>query len=134
MVRVHLSPVKDIEDRGIEGRKPRRGISSVGRAPALQAGGHEFESRILHWITEGESAGGAGGFGYRMYLENRIQEKKKYQETCRVRSIREGQDIRGNEETLTKKFEENERKKLAQNQRRQRYEIGRASCRERVSA
>ena len=24
------------------------GISSVGRAPALQAGGHEFESRILH--------------------------------------------------------------------------------------
>lgn len=26
------------------------GISSVGRAPALQAGGHEFESRILHWI------------------------------------------------------------------------------------
>ena len=23
------------------------GISSVGRAPALQAGGHEFESRIL---------------------------------------------------------------------------------------
>ena len=26
------------------------GISSVGRAPALQAGGHEFESRILHLI------------------------------------------------------------------------------------
>ena len=25
------------------------GISSVGRAPALQAGGHEFESRILHY-------------------------------------------------------------------------------------
>ena len=24
------------------------GISSVGRAPALQAGGHEFESRYLH--------------------------------------------------------------------------------------
>ena len=24
------------------------GYSSVGRAPALQAGGHEFESRILH--------------------------------------------------------------------------------------
>ena len=29
------------------------GISSVGRAPALQAGGHEFESRILHLIPEG---------------------------------------------------------------------------------
>ena len=25
-----------------------RGISSVGRAPALQAGGREFESLILH--------------------------------------------------------------------------------------
>ena len=25
-----------------------RGYSSVGRAPALQAGGHEFESRYLH--------------------------------------------------------------------------------------
>ena len=25
-----------------------RWISSVGRAPALQAGGHEFDSRILH--------------------------------------------------------------------------------------
>ena len=24
------------------------GFSSVGRAPALQAGGHEFESRNLH--------------------------------------------------------------------------------------
>ena len=29
-------------------KKYIRGISSVGRAPALQAGGHEFESRILH--------------------------------------------------------------------------------------
>ena len=26
------------------------GISSVGRAPALQAGGHEFDSRILHSV------------------------------------------------------------------------------------
>ena len=34
MVRVHLSPLW--------------GYSSVGRAPALQAGGHEFESRYLH--------------------------------------------------------------------------------------
>ncbi len=25
-----------------------RGFSSAGRAPALQAGGHEFESRKLH--------------------------------------------------------------------------------------
>jgi hypothetical protein len=28
----------------------RRGHSSVGRAPALQAGGHEFESRCLHQL------------------------------------------------------------------------------------
>ena len=28
------------------------GISSVGRAPALQAGGHEFESRILHSMRD----------------------------------------------------------------------------------
>ena len=27
------------------------GYSSVGRAPALQAGGHEFESRYLHSIS-----------------------------------------------------------------------------------
>ena len=45
----------------------RRGISSVGRAPALQAGGHEFESRILH--------SDAGKRHPDMYLENRIQEK-----------------------------------------------------------
>ena len=47
----------------------RRGISSVGRAPALQAGGHEFESRILH--------SDAGKRHPDMYLENRIQEKRK---------------------------------------------------------
>ena len=28
----------------------RRGCSSVGRAPALQAGGREFESLHLHWM------------------------------------------------------------------------------------
>ena len=39
MVRVHLSPLE-------------WGRSSVGRAPALQAGGHEFESRRLHSVDE----------------------------------------------------------------------------------
>ena len=34
----------------------KRGRSSVGRAPALQAGGHEFESRYLH-----ENIGRASG-------------------------------------------------------------------------
>jgi hypothetical protein len=28
------------------------GISSVGRAPPLQGGGHGFESRILHWENQ----------------------------------------------------------------------------------
>ena len=28
------------------------GHSSVGRAPALQAGGQEFESPYLHWIIQ----------------------------------------------------------------------------------
>ena len=28
------------------------GYSSVGRAPALQAGGQEFESPYLHWMEE----------------------------------------------------------------------------------
>ena len=31
-----------------QGIPPRRGCSSVGRAPALQAGGHGFESHHLH--------------------------------------------------------------------------------------
>ena len=30
----------------------QRGCSSVGRAPALQAGGHEFESHHLHASNE----------------------------------------------------------------------------------
>ena len=41
------------------------GISSVGRAPALQAGGHEFESRILHLVSRIDII--------YMYLENYTQ-------------------------------------------------------------
>ena len=33
------------------------GLSSVGRAPALQAGGREFESLSLHRTTAWEHAG-----------------------------------------------------------------------------
>ena len=32
-----------------EGPSGPRGLSSAGRAPALQAGGREFESLSLHW-------------------------------------------------------------------------------------
>ena len=38
-------------------RKRIRGCSSVGRAPALQAGGHEFESHHLHQSEENRTAG-----------------------------------------------------------------------------
>ena len=34
-----------------------RGISSVGRAPALQAGGHRFEPGILHHLDRLEVGG-----------------------------------------------------------------------------
>ena len=33
----------------------KRGCSSVGRAPALQAGGHGFESHHLHQTGDGQS-------------------------------------------------------------------------------
>ena len=45
-----------------------RGCSSVGRAPALQAGGHEFESHHLH-----SSRANASG----VYIENCIKNKIK---------------------------------------------------------
>ena len=43
------------DKREVDGSSPFKpiitwGYSSVGRAPALQAGGHEFESRYLHSI------------------------------------------------------------------------------------
>ena len=40
------------------------GCSSVGRAPALQAGGQEFESLRLHWMETSKEKN--------PYLENRI--------------------------------------------------------------
>ena len=43
------------------------GCSSVGRAPALQAGGQEFESLHLHWTRKCSS----------LYLENRILKNQK---------------------------------------------------------
>jgi hypothetical protein len=33
------------------------GLSSVGRAPALQAGGHRFESDSLHQVSGVETVG-----------------------------------------------------------------------------
>ena len=47
---------------------PERGLSSVGRAPALQAGCHRFESvRLHHYPTRSESA-----FWFFLVLSGRI--------------------------------------------------------------
>ena len=48
------------------------GYSSVGRAPALHAGGQGFESLILHCLRKVSGSGGS-----RMYLENRTTCKRK---------------------------------------------------------
>ena len=46
------SDIKDFERiRDIDEQIYLWGCSSVGRAPALQAGGHEFESHHLHSVV-----------------------------------------------------------------------------------
>ena len=66
------------------------GCSSVGRAPALQAGGHEFESHHLHSIVS------KGNDHCReicsRYLENRIQTSKH-----RLKSYEESEKRKHNE-------------------------------------
>ena len=47
------------KDPGTESTKVR-GCSSVGRAPALQAGGHGFESHHLHQRTAKAAGSGRG--------------------------------------------------------------------------
>ena len=47
MVRVHAGP---LEKEG--------GLAQLARAPALQAGGHRFDSDILHFIHRSPGAGG----------------------------------------------------------------------------
>ena len=44
--------------QGAEPENPQRGYSSAGRAPALQAGGQEFDSPYLH---QAERPGGQDG-------------------------------------------------------------------------
>ena len=41
MVRVHFGPP-------LQKKRPKWGVSSAGRAPALQAGGHRFDPGTLH--------------------------------------------------------------------------------------
>ena len=40
-----------------------RGFSSAGRAPALQAGGHRFESGNLHQVSRNRPKAQRSGFG-----------------------------------------------------------------------
>ena len=72
MVRVHLSPL--VEDTKLN--TDLWGYSSVGRAPALQAGGHEFESRYLH-----ENMSRADRDETRVACESRERKVKHSQET-----------------------------------------------------
>ena len=70
VVRVHSSPLAEANARAHrKGKKEEKqqkmaphpwGCSSVGRAPALQAGGQEFESLHLHLIIQRAAAGLAG--------------------------------------------------------------------------
>ena len=71
------------------------GCSSVGRAPALQAGGQEFESLHLHWSVnrKGEKAWTVERT-YRTYLENRI-----LNELLKRRQPRPYKRMYGNKET-----------------------------------
>lgn len=57
------------------------GRSSVGRAPALQAGGQEFESLRLHSGMEMSAEGPKVRQGPDMYLEKSIQRKTRHQIT-----------------------------------------------------
>ena len=70
VVRVHSSPLAEANARAHrKGKKQEKqqkmaphpwGCSSVGRAPALQAGGQEFESLHLHLIIQRAADGLAG--------------------------------------------------------------------------
>ena len=45
------------QEKWKSGRLTQWGRSSAGRAPALQAGGQEFESLHLHWRVEEKESG-----------------------------------------------------------------------------
>ena len=53
--------------------EPPRGHSSAGRAPALQAGGHRFDSRLAHHLDEGRTGQSLRGLGLRRsWAEGRV--------------------------------------------------------------
>ena len=50
-----------------------RGCSSVGRAPALQAGGQEFESPHLHQFIIKTNCGGVAQLGERLLRMQKVR-------------------------------------------------------------
>ena len=52
MVRVHAGPLNEESGNVVRPDQPERklegGLAQLARAPALQAGGHRFDSDILH--------------------------------------------------------------------------------------
>ena len=51
MVRVHAGPLKEESGNVVRPDQPKElegGLAQLARAPALQAGGHRFDSDILH--------------------------------------------------------------------------------------
>ena len=74
------------------------GCSSVGRAPALQAGGHEFESHHLHEDKDesnrqmNESSGRE--LAHRHELLFRLQDIRRISVTKKTKSSSPGADIR----------------------------------------
>ena len=101
VVRVHSSPLAEANARAHrKGKKQEKqqkmaphpwGCSSVGRAPALQAGGQEFESLHLHLIIQRAAVGlteelfqacldKAGQTSQTGYSKNILNEEKLFSE------------------------------------------------------
>ena len=91
MVRVHLGLPLSKERKNGENYEPYLwGCSSAGRAPALQAGGHGFESHHLHQEKNEEEGSTESHHLYQalkraqMFIENRI-EKRNETDSCILR-------------------------------------------------
>ena len=72
------------------------GYSSVGRAPALQAGGQEFESPYLHWTAAAEKRTGAVRRTLKTTHQNRNWETSFYRNCKRNQFQSEENNIQTN--------------------------------------
>ena len=64
-------------------KEKKRGGSSVGRAPALHAGGREFESRSLHQQTREDRIKLLAPLKSDFQTAKQIQEQKKFEQEKR---------------------------------------------------